>query len=168
MIKKVLDRRDYPNNERLKYKNLPTSPWEMFDQWIQKARKHKILDYNAMTLATTDAKGIPNIRVVLLKEYSEDRGLIFFTNYHSEKGKEIEEHPKIAINFYWPSINKQIRIKGIVEKTDTHFSDQYFTSRPLGSQISANISKQSQKIEKRYQLIGDFAQKLLFYREKKT
>jgi pyridoxamine 5'-phosphate oxidase len=100
---------------------------------------------NAMTLATADATGQPSARIVLLKGFDE-RGLVFFSNYGSRKGRELENNPKAALLFWWQPLQRQIRIEGVVERTDKDESDAYFMSRPRASNLSAMGSPQSQVI----------------------
>lgn len=119
-----------------------------FDVWWNEAVQTEIYEVNAMTLATADASGNPNARIVLLKDYS-DAGFVFFTNYNSKKGNELAENPKACLLFFWKELERQIRIVGKVEKLDTRESDAYFSSRPEGSRIGALTSPQSTVIPNR-------------------
>lgn len=101
-----------------------------------------------MTLATVDTSGQPTIRVVLLKEITDD-GLIFYTNFNSRKGKELAQHPKAGINFYWQLLEQQVRFDGTITKVPEHKSDAYFKTRPRGSQLGAWVSAQSELIPSR-------------------
>jgi len=143
-------REDYQKNT-LELSDINRNPIEQFNNWFQEALKSKELEPNAMTLATVDAAGFPNARIVLLKGI-EDGQFIFYTNYESKKGQEIEANPKVALVFNWLSMQRQIRIQGTVEKLSPEKSTAYFQSRPKGSQIGAWTSPQSQVIEGRIAL----------------
>ncbi len=134
---KTLDETDIANN-----------PKEQFDIWWQEALNSNIPDVNAMTIATVDDKGNPNARIVLLKGYDE-KGFVFFTNYESAKGKQLEINPKASLLFYWKELERQVRIFGKVERVSENESDEYFNSRPAGSKIGAWSSPQSSVIENR-------------------
>lgn len=131
------------------------NPFEQFEQWFAQAVASNIPDVNAMNLATADLKGRPSSRIVLLRDASE-QGFTFFTNYHSRKGKNLNENPYAALNFFWPSLEKQIRIEGKVTKVDESISDAYFASRPHDSQIGAWASDQSSEIASRLVLEEKF------------
>ncbi len=136
-IQKALNESDAPNN-----------PFELFDLWFKEAMD-KVIDLaNAMTLSTVDSQGEPNSRVVLLKGFDE-HGLTFFSNYQSAKAKDLENHAKASLLFHWSLFDRQIRIKGTVEKVSEEESRAYFQSRPLDSQIAASISEQSQSVPNR-------------------
>ena len=140
-------RKNYSQNS-LTEESADKDPIKQFDRWWQEAVEAKIEEVNAMTLATASADGIPSARVVLLKEFSE-RGFVFFTNYNSFKGKQLDENPKACLVFFWKELERQVRITGIVQKIPAVESDLYFHSRPAGSQIGAAISPQSSVIENR-------------------
>ena len=112
---------------------------------LEEAESAKLIDWNAMNIASVDQMNQPSSRMVLLKKISDD-GLVFYTNYNSRKGKEIEQNPKVAVNFWWRELKKQIRVEGFIEKASEEDSDDYFYSRPLKSRVSAIISNQSSKI----------------------
>ena len=112
---------------------------------LEEAESAKLVDWNAMNIASVDQINQPSSRMVLLKKISDD-GLVFYTNYNSRKGKEIELNPKVAVNFWWRELKKQIRVEGFIEKASEEDSDDYFNSRPLKSRVSAIISNQSSKI----------------------
>jgi pyridoxamine 5'-phosphate oxidase len=131
----------------LDIKELNSDPIAQFKIWLQEALASEILEVNAMTLSTLGLDGAPNGRIVLLKEV--DQGFVFFTNYQSEKGKELEVSGKASLTFFWAELERQVRIKGTVTKIAESESDEYFFSRPIGSQIGAWTSPQSQKIESR-------------------
>jgi pyridoxamine 5'-phosphate oxidase len=131
----------------LDLEGLNPNPIAQFKIWLQEALASEVLEVNAMTLSTIGLDGSPNGRIVLLKEV--DTGFVFFTNYQSEKGKEIEVSGKASLTFFWAELERQVRIKGVVTKIAESESDAYFFSRPIGSQIGAWTSPQSQKIESR-------------------
>ena len=112
---------------------------------LEEAESANLIDWNAMNIASVDQMSQPSSRMVLLKKISDD-GLVFYTNYNSRKGKEIELNPKVAVNFWWRELKKQIRIEGFIKKASEEDSDDYFYSRPLKSRVSAIISNQSSKI----------------------
>ena len=112
---------------------------------LEEAESANLVDWNAMNIASVDQMNQPSSRMVLLKKISDD-GLVFYTNYNSRKGKEIEQNPKVAVNFWWRELKKQIRVEGIIEKASEADSDDYFNSRPLKSRVSAIISNQSSMI----------------------
>ena len=112
---------------------------------LEEAESANLVDWNAMNIASVDLKNQPSSRIVLLKKIS-DEGLVFYTNYNSRKGKEIELNPKVAVNFWWRELKKQVRVEGIIEKASEEDSDNYFNSRPLKSRVSAIISNQSSTI----------------------
>ena len=112
---------------------------------LEEAESASLVDWNAMKIASVDQMNQPSSRMVLLKKISDD-GLVFYTNYNSRKGKEIELNPKVAANFWWRELKKQIRVEGIIEKASEADSDDYFNSRPLKSRVSAIISNQSSMI----------------------
>ena len=112
---------------------------------LEEAESANLVDWNAMNIASVDQFNQPSSRMVLLKKIS-DEGLVFYTNYNSRKGKEIQLNPKVAVNFWWRELKKQIRVEGFIEKASEEDSDDYFYSRPLKSRVSAIISNQSSKI----------------------
>jgi pyridoxamine 5'-phosphate oxidase len=131
----------------LRRRDLDPDPIKQFNNWFTAAFKAEILDANAMTLATC-VDGQPSARVVLLKDFDE-RGFVFFTNYASEKGQQLEKNPSAALVFYWMEVERQIRIQGKVKKTSRAESEEYFHSRPIGAQLGAWASQQSQVIDGR-------------------
>jgi len=125
------------------------NPIQLFQTWFYEAKESDSIDEaNAMSLTTLGLDGYPRARVVLLKDYSEE-GFVFFTNYHSDKGKSLLKHPKVGLSFYWPILERQIIIKGTAEQLSAERSDQYFHSRPRGSQLGAHVSPQSEEIRDR-------------------
>ena len=123
-------------------------PLRLFKAWFEDAVAQEPRDPTAMTLATVDADGHPNARMVLLKGLDE-RGFVFYTNMDSQKGRELDRSPHAALNFHWKSSNRQIRIRGPVEQVTAAEADAYFASRPKGAQIGAWASKQSEPLESR-------------------
>jgi pyridoxamine 5'-phosphate oxidase len=121
---------------------------EQFSNWWQDAVNSEIDEVNALTLCTASADGKPSGRIVLLKGYDAE-GFVFFTNYDSNKGKELESNPQACMVFFWKELERQIRIEGTVEKISAEESDDYFFSRPPGSQVGAWASPQSRVIENR-------------------
>jgi pyridoxamine 5'-phosphate oxidase len=132
----------------LRRADLHSDPLQQFGAWFAAALAADIRDANAMSLATATPDGKPSVRIVLLKGFDE-RGFAFFTNYDSEKGREIEANPSAALAFYWVQLERQIRISGAVEKTSREDSAAYFHSRPVGSRLGAWASKQSEVIDAR-------------------
>jgi pyridoxamine 5'-phosphate oxidase len=124
-----------------------------FRTWLDEALAAKIDEPTAMTLSTVDtATGQPSSRVVLLKGLPEDAGFLFFTNYDSHKGRELAAQPLAALNFFWPALERQVRVEGRVEKASAEVSTDYFRSRPRGSQLGAWASPQSQPVPDRADL----------------
>lgn len=123
-------------------------PVDQFRQWFEQALAAKLIEPNAMTLATVDADGMPNARTVLLKAYDQ-RGFVFFTNYDSTKAQEIAASGKACLLFPWLGLERQVKIRGSVEKISTAESLKYFLSRPFGSRLGAWVSHQSQVISSR-------------------
>ena len=115
-------------------------------EWIQEAQDGKVALPHAMNIASLDSAGRPTSRMVLLKRISEE-GFVFFTDYEGKKGKQISAFPHVALTFWWAKTNKQIRIEGECSKVSEKENDEYFSSRPRGSQISASVSLQSQELE---------------------
>ncbi|GAB5038163.1 pyridoxamine 5'-phosphate oxidase [Bartonella henselae] len=126
-------------------------PFALFAKWLEEATMSEINDPNAMALATVDKTGLPNVRMVLLKDFSP-QGFVFYTNYESPKGQEILKSMKASLVFHWKSLRRQVRIRGIVEKVTPQEADAYFQSRPRDSRIGAWASKQSQPLESRFVL----------------
>jgi len=123
-------------------------PFRLFDQWLKDAAASEPRDPTAMTLATVDAEGMPNARMVLLKGVDKN-GFVFYTNMESQKGRELDRDARAALVFHWKSLNRQIRIRGPVEKVTTAEADAYFATRPKGAQIGAWASQQSRPLESR-------------------
>jgi pyridoxamine 5'-phosphate oxidase len=128
--------------------DLSPDPIKQFGNWFTAAIEAGIRDVNAMSLATTTTDCRPSVRIVLLKSFDQD-GFVFFTNYESEKGRQLEANPNAALGFYWIELDRQVRISGQVEKTSREESQAYFHSRPAGSQLGAWASRQSEIIDAR-------------------
>lgn len=139
----------------LRRDNLSASPVEQFDLWLQQAIDSGLPDPTAMTLATVDAEGQPDQRIVLLK-HSDNRGLVFFTNYGSKKGQDIAANPQVSLHFPWHIMERQVRINGYAEKISSADTARYFTTRPRESQLAAWASRQSQPIRSRKFLMQQF------------
>jgi len=137
------------DKSKLNLEDINSQPIEFFKLWFDDALNNKdIEEANAMTLTTLGLDDFPKGRVVLLKSFTE-AGFIFYTNYKSEKGLSIEYHSKVGLSFFWPPLERQVIIKGEIEKISSVDSDNYFSSRPKGSQISALVSEQSKAIRSR-------------------
>jgi pyridoxamine 5'-phosphate oxidase len=132
----------------LRRADLHPDPFHQFGAWFAAALAADIRDVNAMSLATATPAGKPSVRIVLLKGFDE-HGFAFFTNYDSEKGRELEANPHAALVFYWVQLERQVRISGTVEKTSREDSAAYFHSRPVGSRLGAWASKQSEVVDAR-------------------
>jgi len=145
-------RREYTKGG-LDEKDLSSSPFELFEKWFNQALDADIPDVSAMTLATVSANGKPTQRTVLLKMFDE-KGFVFFTNYSSQKSKQIGENPNVSLLFPWTELERQIEINGTASKISTAESLKYFLSRPRGSQLGAWASEQSSPISSRQILEG--------------
>lgn len=133
--------------QSLEINQVALDPMIQFRHWLDEAMQAEVLEVNAMCLSTVGKDGFPNSRIVLLKEL--DSGFVFFTNYESTKGKELLDHPKASLAFFWAEIERQVRVVGTVSKISPEESDAYFLSRPYGSQLGAWASPQSQVIDTR-------------------
>jgi pyridoxamine 5'-phosphate oxidase len=140
-------RRHYDQGE-LRRADLQADPVDQFSSWLQAAIDAELVDATAMTLATADSAGRPSARILLLKEFSAT-GYSWFTDYGSQKGRELQTNPYATLLFYWREFERQVRISGPVERLDRKASEAYFASRPSESQISAAASEQSEPIEDR-------------------
>ncbi len=148
-------RRQYGKDE-LDEHLVPQNPMELFRDWFfQAERDENCVEPNAMQLATLGRDGFPGIRTVLLKKFRWD-GFIFYTNYLSDKGLDIEQSPHVSLHFHWPMLERQVIIKGIARKLPENLSDGYFESRPRGSQIAAWASEQSRPVGSKEELIERF------------
>ncbi len=131
-------------------------PLAQFDRWMKQALEGQLPEPNAMTLATVGPEGRPSTRIVLIKGY-DARGIVWYTNYDSRKGRELAHSPQAALQFHWVELERVVRIEGRVEKTDDAQSDAYYATRPLDSRIGAWASPQSQVIESRAVLVTNAA-----------
>ena len=127
------------------------NPFSIFRDWYQEAIDAGTPDPTIMTLATVDGKGKPSARIVLLKSFDE-MGFVFYTNYQSRKGMDLERNPRAALVFHWRETGQQVRIEGLTEKVPASVSDRYFKSRPRGSQLGAWASEQSREIHSKASL----------------
>ena len=137
-------------------KDFDPDPFVQFGLWFGVASSTGVADANAMTLSTATPQGMPSARTVLLKGFDE-RGFAFYTNYESQKGKELLENPYAALLFYWKELHRQVRVTGSVVRLTRQESEEYFRSRPVGSQLAAAASAQSQPILDRATLEGQYA-----------
>lgn len=126
-------------------------PFDWFDSWLEQARQSAILEPTAMSLATVDSHGQPSLRIVLLKG-ADRKGFVFYTNLQSRKGRAILSEPRCALTFFWPELERQVRIEGVAEPVSEQEADAYFASRPRGSQLGAWASLQSQELNSRAEL----------------
>jgi pyridoxamine 5'-phosphate oxidase len=132
----------------LRESDVHPNPFKQFEKWFEEAMAAHPDEPNAMALATATKDGVPSARMILLKGFDE-RGFVFFTNYDSQKGRELEQNPQAALVFYWPELAKQVRVTGEVSQVMKEESEAYFQSRPIGSQLGALASHQSQVIPNR-------------------
>lgn len=145
-------RKSYDKSELLE-SNIPEDPINLFNRWFHEVEDFGVSaasgdEVNAMTVSTFGLDGFPKSRVVLLKQFTYE-GFIFYTNYDSEKGRAIANNPNVCLSFFWPSLERQVIIKGIAERVSENISDGYFDSRPMGSKFGAIVSNQSQVIASR-------------------
>ncbi|MBW4975274.1 pyridoxamine 5'-phosphate oxidase [Roseovarius mucosus] len=131
-------------------------PFEIARGWLAEAEKSEPNDPNAVALSTVDADGLPNVRMVLLKEISDD-GFVFYTNYNSAKGRELAANPKAAMVLHWKSLRRQVRIRGMVSREEGEGADAYYASRSLKSRLGAWASEQSQPLDSRTTLMAKVA-----------
>lgn len=142
------DLRNEYTRDGLQRATLATDPLEQFERWFAQASQAHIHEVNAMQVATVGADGKPSLRTVLLKAFDRN-GFVFYTNYHSQKAKQLDANPQIAALFFWKELERQVEITGRVEKVSSLESLKYFTSRPRGSQLGAWVSAQSSIISSR-------------------
>jgi pyridoxamine 5'-phosphate oxidase len=155
-------RKEYTLNG-LNEEDVLASPTKQFQKWFQEALEADVLEPNGMVLSTIREDGFPAGRVVLLKEL-DDQGFVFYTNYNSDKGQNLVQHPVASLTFWWGELERQVRIVGKVEKVTAAESDAYFAVRPVGSQIGAWVSNQSEVLANRAIL----DEKVRFFVEKYT
>jgi pyridoxamine 5'-phosphate oxidase len=148
---KVGDLRQSYDRGFLLEQDVNPNPILQFQAWLQDAVAAQMLEPNAMTLATVNAEGLPSARIVLLKDFDE-RGFVFYTNFQSRKGQELNQTPAAALVFWWDKLERQVRIEGNITKVSEAEADEYFQSRPKGSQLGAWVSHQSQVIAGREDL----------------
>jgi len=151
----LADIRIHYQKDALDWDKLATDPLLGLQQWINDAIAEKLYEPTAMMLATVDAEQQPHARIVLLKDL--DSGLVFYTHYTGPKGQELAHNPKAALTFFWPEMERQVRVEGMVEKVSTEQSDRYFASRPRDSQLGACASAQGQVVANRAELEAHFA-----------
>lgn len=141
-------RESYEKSELLEV-GLPDNPIHLFAKWFQESESlASEIEANAMTISTIGTDGFPKSRVVLLKQFME-QGFVFYTNYNSKKGTDIEKNPNVCLSFFWSSLERQVIIRGVAQKTTSESSDLYFNSRPEGSKLSAIASNQSEIVPSR-------------------
>lgn len=148
-------RKDYTQG-RFDEKTAKDDPFEQFSEWFEQVLKSDFIEPTAMVLSTVDKNGIPSSRVVLLKKF-DNSGFVFFTNYESKKGNDIEENPNVSLLFYWDKLERQVRIVGKAEKISKEESEEYFRTRPYLSRIGAWASKQSSPLKSRFTLMREVA-----------
>ena len=146
-------RKSYEKSELIE-SEIPNEPLDLYNKWFHEVEQFGgVEEVNAMSLATVGLDGFPKARIVLLKQVT-DAGFVFYTNYNSEKGKALVAHPKAVLSFFWPNLERQVIIKGFVEKISVADSTHYFNSRPTGSQLGALVSPQSEVIPDRNFLVN--------------
>lgn len=143
-------RKDY-NKYGISKDSLHDDPLEQFQAWLKPVLEHSGYEANAMTLSTVNKDNQPNARIVLLKEVTEE-GFVFYTNYESRKGFEINQNPKVCLQFFWSQFERQVKIEGVAETVSREESEAYFKTRPLESQYGAWASRQSKPIANREEL----------------
>jgi pyridoxamine 5'-phosphate oxidase len=157
MVADIADRRREYTRGGLREADLDPDPIRQFERWLAEAEASAVLEPTAMVLATATPDGVPSARVVLLKGLDE-RGFVFYSNYESDKGRDLAENPRAALTFFWPELERQVRISGDVTRVTREASKAYFDSRPRGSRLGANLSRQSQPIPDRETLERAFAE----------
>lgn len=146
MEKDLRSAREHYKKGVLRRAQMHANPMEQFDQWLTEYGSKQLADFNAMTLSTIGEDGYPHSRVVLLKGI-EDGGFVFYTNYESDKGRDIAANSRVALTFFWPEMERQIRVEGDAEKLPEAESEAYFNMRPRDSQIGAWASPQSREVD---------------------
>jgi pyridoxamine 5'-phosphate oxidase len=134
--------------DKLGDRDVLDDPIEQFEVWFEEARATDVIEANAMVVTSVGLDGRPSSRTVLMKDF-DARGIVFYTNYNSRKGREIDANPYVALLFYWPSLQRQVRWSGVASRLSAEESDAYFQSRPRGSQLGAHVSPQSERIPDR-------------------
>eukprot|EP00640_Fibrocapsa_japonica_P005253 CAMPEP_0113950694 /NCGR_PEP_ID=MMETSP1339-20121228/82138_1 /TAXON_ID=94617 /ORGANISM="Fibrocapsa japonica" /LENGTH=212 /DNA_ID=CAMNT_0000958627 /DNA_START=122 /DNA_END=759 /DNA_ORIENTATION=- /assembly_acc=CAM_ASM_000762 len=149
-------REEYSKDEGLDESMVSSTPYPLFQRWFDDAKNAKVVEPNAMCLSTTEpTNGRPSSRYVLLKGFDE-RGWVWYTNYESRKGQELSANPWASLVFWWGDLHRSVRIEGKVEKVSAEESDEYFYSRPVGSQLGAMVSTQSRPVQSRSELEAKF------------
>lgn len=161
----IADLRKEYSSESLLETDVEPDPFDQFQKWWMQAVNSQIDEPNAMTLATASSDGMPAARIILLKGFDKN-GFVFFTNYKSYKAMHLEENPRACLVFFWKELERQVRITGLVKKIPEKQSDEYFYSRPKGSQVGAWTSPQSQVIESRDWLDKQYLQRSEEFKEK--
>ncbi len=166
--------RSYINTIRREFADKPLSitsagenPYIFFEKWFDEAVGVEALDPNAMSIATVDEEGKPSVRVVYMRDISEN-GLVFYTNYNSKKSKDLLKNNAISANFFWVELDRQIRFTGKAMKIDDKLSDEYFSNRPRESRIGAWASNQSDQIKSREELLADYDKIEKRYKDKEV
>lgn len=159
MVLRIGDRRKEYVLAGLDEADLNPDPFAQFTAWFAAAEAAGVPEPSAMTVATASADGAPSARVALLKGV-DARGFVFYTNYESQKGSELAENPRAALTFFWPGLERQVRIVGAVERVSREESRAYFESRPVGSRVAASLSPQSRPVASRAELEAAFAERL--------
>jgi pyridoxamine 5'-phosphate oxidase len=147
-------RKDYDHSS-LDEKDVDANPLKQFEKWFEQAGKAGVEEPNAMSLSTVDSEGKPHSRIVLIKGVT-DNGIIFYTNYGSDKGSDLEYNSNVAVNFFWDKLQRQVRLEGVVKKISKEKSEQYFNARPYKSRLGALASEQSQKLSSREEMEANF------------
>jgi len=161
--KEIQDLRRQYTKSTLSVKNVSKDPFKQFEKWFAEVMNSGFFEPNAMTVATATRAGKPSARVVLLKGFDE-RGFVFYTNYKSKKGKELEENPFASLLFFWDKLERQVRIEGRIEKVSEQESTDYFNTRPYKSRVGAWASKQSSVIENRSVIVSEFLKYMMKFR----
>lgn len=143
------------SKQTLTEKDVDGSPIVQFEKWFKEAVNAKVNEPNAMTVCTATSEGKPSARILLLRNFNED-GFVFYTNYNSRKGEEIKNNPNCALLFFWPELERQVRIEGILTLQSAKESDKYFETRPRGSKLGAWTSEQSSVVANRTALESEF------------
>lgn len=165
MKKDISQLRTQYEGELLDEKKVKPDPLEQFKDWLHEALDAEVTEPGAMILATAGKSGIPSLRTVLLKGVDQ-KGFVFYTNYQSRKGREIGENPHASVLFFWPQLHRQIRISGVLSKTDPIVSEAYFKKRPPESKISAWVSSQSHELSGKAELEENYRIFAAKYRDK--
>jgi pyridoxamine 5'-phosphate oxidase len=167
MSKTIAEIRNEYQRATLTESDALADPIQQFHKWYNEAMEAAAHEPNAMFLATASPDGRPSGRIVLLRA-ADENGFTFFTNYHSEKGRMLAANPFVALTFFWPEVERQIRIEGVAEKITAEESDAYFASRPRGSQIGAWVSEQSSEVESREVLDKRLEELTEYYKDKEV